>query len=138
MAMGDTMDRPKGRPQPALGQWIGLMLAGAVIGVAVFGGALAIFDAVRDRLGLHWSSELLGLLALFLVFSIALTVLACWLLGFLMVAVSQRAVANALTVTTEPDASHNWTLRPAPPSVSEHTTYMMKDTVPRVSGRGHG
>ena len=128
------MNRPKGRPQPDLGQWVGLMLAGAVIGVAVFGCALAIFDAVRDRLGLHWSSELLGLLALLLVFSIALTVLACWLLGFLMVAVSQRAVENAFSVTTtptEPDASQNWTLRPTPPSVSEHTTYMMKDTVPR-------
>ncbi len=128
------MNRSQNISHPDLGQLLGLMLAGAAIGVTVFGIALAVFDVVRDRTGLHWSSELLGLLALFLVLSTAVTVLACCLLGHLIRVISQRAVASALMARLpimEPEASQTWTLREAPPSVSEHTTYKMKDPVPR-------
>ena len=128
------MNLPQQRSQPDQGQFLGLMLAGAVIGVSVFGVAIAIFDEVRDRTGLHWSSDLLGLLAVFLLLSTAVTILCCCLLAYLIGLISRRAVANALVEQVsarEPASSPNWNLCEAPPSVSEHTTYKMREPAAR-------
>ena len=128
------MNLPQQRSQPDQGQFLGLMLAGAVIGVSVFGVAIAVFDEVRDRTGLHWSSDLLGLLAIFLLLSTAVTILCCCLLAYLIGLISRRAVANALVEQVsarEPASSPNWSLREAPPSVSEHTAYKMREPAAR-------